>query len=67
MQTMAKKMERSEDLQLKRRQLPIFPAKAALIKEIKLNINCIVVGETGSGKTTQIPQVYKMYINSRLM
>ena len=46
------------DLQLQRQLLPIYPARDALIREIKSNINCVVVGETGSGKTTQIPQVY---------
>ena len=45
------------DLQLQRRLLPIYTARDALIREIKSNISCVVVGETGSGKTTQIPQV----------
>ena len=45
------------DLSLERRRLPIYPAREALIREIKKNTNCVVVGETGSGKTTQIPQV----------
>jgi HrpA-like RNA helicase len=39
-----------------RRALPIFPAKETLLKEFESNDCCIVVGETGSGKTTQIPQ-----------
>ena len=45
------------DLQSQRRALPIFSARGALLKEIKVNPCCVVVGETGSGKTTQIPQV----------
>ena len=45
------------DLQHQRRLLPIYIARDALIREIKSNISCVVVGETGSGKTTQIPQV----------
>lgn len=45
------------DLQAQRRSLPIFPARTALLKEIRTNSCCVVVGETGSGKTTQIPQV----------
>jgi HrpA-like RNA helicase len=49
------------DLQLQRRLLPIYTARDALIREIKSNISCVVVGETGSGKTTQIPQVLKAY------
>lgn len=36
--------------------LPIYPARRALITEIRNKDNVIVVGETGSGKTTQIPQ-----------
>ena len=53
---MAKKLE-ATDFVHQRKLLPIYPARDALIKEIKSNINCVVVGETGSGKTTQIPQV----------
>lgn len=37
-------------------ELPITSAKDALIEEIKKNQILIIVGETGSGKTTQIPQ-----------
>ena len=40
-----------------RTSLPIFPARNAIIHDIRKNDCCIVVGETGSGKTTQIPQV----------
>ena len=40
-----------------RESLPIYSAKGALIKEFRINPCCVVVGETGSGKTTQIPQV----------
>ena len=48
------------DLQLQRRLLPIYTARDALIREIKSNVSCVVVGETGSGKTTQIPQVRRV-------
>ena len=48
------------DLQLQRRLLPIYTARDALIREIKSNVSCVVVGETGSGKTTQIPQVWRV-------
>lgn len=44
-------------LEAQRRALPIFPARGALLREIRECESCIVVGETGSGKTTQIPQV----------
>lgn len=36
--------------------LPIFSARQALIREAKRHQNLVIVGETGSGKTTQIPQ-----------
>ena len=48
------------DLQLQRRLLPIYTARDVLIREIKSNVSCVVVGETGSGKTTQIPQVWRV-------
>ena len=51
---------RMADLQAQRRSLPIFPARGALLREIKANPCCVVVGETGSGKTTQIPQVSRL-------
>ena len=39
-------------------KLPIYPAKGKLINQIQRLDTAIVIGETGSGKTTQIPQVY---------
>lgn len=39
-----------------RLKLPIYTARRALITEIRNSDNVVVVGETGSGKTTQIPQ-----------
>ena len=44
-------------LQQERRSLPIFPAKHKLTQQIRSLDTAIVIGETGSGKTTQIPQV----------
>lgn len=46
------------DLVAERRLLPIFTAREALIREFTSNLCCLVIGETGSGKTTQIPQVF---------
>ena len=37
--------------------MPIFPARGRLLRELKASSSCVIVGETGSGKTTQIPQV----------
>ncbi|XP_066973594.1 ATP-dependent RNA helicase DHX33 [Macrobrachium rosenbergii] len=39
-----------------RHSLPIFPARSKLLEELKKSESVIVIGETGSGKTTQIPQ-----------
>lgn len=43
-------------LMQQRFNLPIYSARKALITEIRTRDNVLVVGETGSGKTTQIPQ-----------
>ena len=47
-------------MQAQRKLLPIYPARGRLLQEIRANDCCVVVGETGSGKTTQIPQVKLM-------
>lgn len=39
-----------------REALPIFEFKQDIINAVINNLFCIVTGETGSGKTTQIPQ-----------
>ncbi|KAG6813168.1 hypothetical protein H0H92_013575 [Tricholoma furcatifolium] len=44
------------DLQEQRKQLPIAKGRDALIQEIRNNDVTVLLGETGSGKTTQIPQ-----------
>ena len=36
-------------------ELPIFGAKAEILQLLRLNDFVVVVGDTGSGKTTQIP------------
>ena len=43
-------------LQEVRRSLPVFPYREELLEAIAENQVLVVVGETGSGKTTQIPQ-----------
>ncbi|CAM9793382.1 unnamed protein product [Ectocarpus sp. 13 AM-2016] len=42
--------------QEQRRGLPIFAHKADIIRAVKDHQTVVVVGETGSGKSTQIPQ-----------
>lgn len=48
--------ERSEALALAQRQLPIYTGKDAIINETWNNETVVILGETGCGKTTQIPQ-----------
>ncbi|KAJ6340697.1 hypothetical protein OIU77_008452 [Salix suchowensis] len=45
-----------EKLQEDRKTLPIYPYRDELLKAINEHQVIIIVGETGSGKTTQIPQ-----------
>ncbi|KAI0034623.1 P-loop containing nucleoside triphosphate hydrolase protein [Vararia minispora EC-137] len=51
-----------------REQLPIAQGKDAIVREISTNDVTIVLGETGSGKTTQIPQylIESNVINGRI-
>lgn len=46
----------SDKLQQERRNLPIYPARGKIINQIQRLDTAILIGETGSGKTTQIPQ-----------
>lgn len=49
------------------KKLPIYQHKHKLVQAVKENTFLIVTGETGSGKTTQLPQyLYKagMYVTS---
>lgn len=39
-----------------RRKLPIYAARDALVQAVEQSRTLILVGETGSGKTTQLPQ-----------
>jgi len=48
--------QKRQSLLAVRQSLPIYPFREEIIKEISLNDHIIVVGETGSGKTTQVPQ-----------
>ncbi|KAF9192954.1 putative ATP-dependent RNA helicase dhr2 [Haplosporangium sp. Z 767] len=49
-------VKKAKDLRKHRQSLPIYTARDIIIKEVKENACVVIVGETGSGKTTQIPQ-----------
>ncbi|XP_043488176.1 ATP-dependent RNA helicase DHX33 [Polistes fuscatus] len=40
-----------------RKSLPVYRLRKRLLEEIRRNRTLIIIGETGSGKTTQIPQL----------
>lgn len=48
--------KQKEDLQETRCSLPIFKFRSELLDAIAQHQVLIIEGETGSGKTTQIPQ-----------
>ncbi len=54
-ETSAQKQSKTP-LQLQRESLPIYPHRARLLETIRDHQIIVLVGETGSGKTTQIPQ-----------
>lgn len=49
-------IERSEELQKSRMMLPVFGEEHKIMEAIHHNDTVLICGETGSGKTTQIPQ-----------
>uniref|UniRef100_M4B262 RNA helicase n=1 Tax=Hyaloperonospora arabidopsidis (strain Emoy2) TaxID=559515 RepID=M4B262_HYAAE len=53
-----KKMEQAKHLSMQegRKQLPVYPYRESLLEAIRNYPVIIIEGETGSGKTTQIPQ-----------
>jgi pre-mRNA-splicing factor ATP-dependent RNA helicase DHX15/PRP43 len=48
--------KRYYDILAKRKELPVYDFKDKLVKQVMDNQVIIIEGETGSGKTTQIPQ-----------
>ncbi|XP_053187151.1 ATP-dependent RNA helicase DHX33 [Scomber japonicus] len=46
----------STSIDVQRKQLPIHQAKPQLLNQLRQLHSAILIGETGSGKTTQIPQ-----------
>ncbi|SCW00355.1 LAFE_0C02366g1_1 [Lachancea fermentati] len=51
-----KEQSRLQSIQSTRKSLPVYRYRQQLLDAIKENQILIVVGETGSGKTTQLPQ-----------
>ncbi|KAF9962706.1 putative ATP-dependent RNA helicase dhr2 [Mortierella alpina] len=49
-------IQKAKSLKKHRQSLPIYSARDVIIQEVKDNACVVIVGETGSGKTTQIPQ-----------
>ena len=50
------KKQKAQDMREVRESLPMFKEKTKLLEAIEKYQTVIVVGETGSGKTTQLPQ-----------
>lgn len=53
---LAGKLGKRAKIEADRKSLPIFPYREDLIKAVEDHQVVVIVGETGSGKTTQIPQ-----------
>lgn len=49
-------MEKRENIQATRQSLPVYAYRKQLLEAVRQFQVLVVVGETGSGKTTQIPQ-----------
>ena len=56
---------RKESIQEVRRLLPIFPYREDLLAAIQEHQILVIEGETGSGKTTQIPQYLMEAVSAR--
>ncbi|XP_051124983.1 probable pre-mRNA-splicing factor ATP-dependent RNA helicase DEAH9 [Andrographis paniculata] len=47
------------NIEAQRRRLPVYKYRTAILYLVETHATTIIVGETGSGKTTQIPQYLK--------
>ncbi|XP_055812110.1 pre-mRNA-splicing factor ATP-dependent RNA helicase DEAH10 [Solanum dulcamara] len=55
-QTKGDFFSRKQKIEQQRKNLPIAEVERRLVEEVRNNDTLIIVGETGSGKTTQLPQ-----------
>jgi len=55
---------RYEQLKTERRCLPVHRARGSLLQRLRqlYDSTAVIIGETGSGKTTQIPQVFFVFL-----
>lgn len=51
-----KKVPRAQKLQAEREQLPVFQHRQHILEALRRHPIVVIAGETGSGKSTQIPQ-----------
>lgn len=50
-------------IEKQRQRLPVYKYRTAILYLVETHATTIIVGETGSGKTTQIPQVFLFLIS----
>lgn len=60
-------VSRPKELEEKRKDLPIVMMEQEIMEAINDNISVIICGETGCGKTTQVPQVIANFVLSNLI
>lgn len=56
------RVSRPKEVESKRMDLPIVMMEQEIMEAIYENISVIICGETGCGKTTQVPQVTFLYV-----
>lgn len=54
-------INRTEEMEEMRKELPVFMHEREILESVENNLVTIVCGETGSGKSTQIPQFLYEY------
>lgn len=59
------RQQRALQLLSERKALPIWSARKALVEMIRNNSTIILIGETGSGKTTQAPQLVQLQMKPK--